>query len=176
MSRKVSVAVMAMLATLAAGSRAPAQDARPVAAAGEPRIVVDVSMKKEVIVRDAQGREQVLLQDAASTKPGDTLVYRIDYANKGAAPAVNARVVDPVPSGTQLIPASLEAPGADVKVSVDGGRTFESAPIRRAVTRPDGTTEMREVDPASYTHVRWTARDPLAPGDARTASFKVTVR
>jgi uncharacterized repeat protein (TIGR01451 family) len=176
MSRRVSVALMAMLAALATGSRTPAQDARPAGAADEPRIVVKISMKKEVVVRDAQGREQVVLQDAASTKPGDTLVYRIDYTNQGAGPAHAARVVDPVPSGTQLIPGSLEAPGADVKVSVDGGRTFESAPIRRPVARPDGTTEMRDVDPATYTHVRWTAGEPMAPGDARTALFKVTVR
>jgi uncharacterized repeat protein (TIGR01451 family) len=175
---------MALLAAVLTAAPAPAQEARPRAAVdqtgvdqkAEPRIVVGVTMQKEVVVIDEQGREQVVLQDAATTRPGDTLVYRIHCANKGAAPALNARVVDPVPAGTQLIPGSLEAPGLEVQASVDGGRTFESYPVRRPVTRPDGSREMEEVDPGAYTHVRWTAREPLAPGDGRTALFKVKVR
>lgn len=175
---------MALLAAVLTGAPSPAQEARPrtvvdptdVDQEAEPRIVVGVSMKKEVVVVDEQGREQVVLQDAAITRPGDTLVYRIHCANKGAAPALNARIVDPVPAGTQLIPGSLEAPGLDVQASVDGGRTFENYPVQRPVTRPDGSREMQEVDPGAYTHVRWTAREPMAPGDTRTALFKVKVR
>ena len=183
MARRFSMVALGMLAVWLSGPPSPAQEGRPRPVVdqarnqeAEPRIVVGVSMLKEVVVRDAQGRESLALQEAATTKPGDTLVYRINYTNAGSAPALNARVVDPVPAGTQLIPGSLEAPGADVKVSVDGGRTFEACPVLRPVTRPDGTREMREVDPGSYTHVRWTAREPLAPGDARTALFKVKVR
>jgi uncharacterized repeat protein (TIGR01451 family) len=162
---------MAALAAVLAGAPAPAQEA-----GASPRIVVGISMQKEVVVVDAQGHAQVVLQDAATTQPGDTLVYRIRYANEGAAPAHNARIVDPVPAGTLLVPGSLEAPGSDVAVSVDGGRTFQSYPVLREITRPDGSKVMQEVEPGSYTHLRWTAVEPLAPGDARTALFKVKVR
>ncbi|HKY32055.1 MAG TPA: hypothetical protein VJV23_05915 [Candidatus Polarisedimenticolia bacterium] len=162
------VAVAAVVA-VPAGDTAVAQDARP-------RIVVDVSLKKEVVVRDPQGREHVTLEEVTSSGPGDTLVYRIHYVNRGEAPAVNPRVVDPVPPGTELVPGSWDTEGADFSVSVDGGRTFHPYPVRRTVTQPDGASSIQEVALSSYTHVRWTCREPLAPGDARSAVFKVKVR
>jgi len=169
MGRRVSILTISLLATMAVGSVATARDAKP-------RIVVDVTMLKEVVVADGQGRRDVSLQDASSTSPGDTLVLRIDYSNQGEAPAHNARVVDPIPEGTQLVPGSWTAPGAEMSVSVDGGQTWQSFPVRRPVTQADGTTVMKEVEPSAYTHVRWTAREPLAPGDVRSATFKVKVR
>jgi len=155
-----------------------AMAASPVSSAqtAGPRVVVDVTMKKEIVVRDAQGKETVSLQDAASASPGDTLVFHIDYSNQGGEAAHDARVVDPVPSGTQLIPESWTAPNADLKVSVDGGRTFESYPVRRPLKQADGSVALTEVAASAYTHLRWTPLEPLAPGDVRSASFKVMVR
>ena len=141
-----------------------------------PRVVVDVTMKKEIVVRDAQGKEAIVLQDTSSASPGDTLVLHIDYSNRGSEPAHNARVVDPVPSGTQLIPESWTAPNADLNVSVDGGRTFEAYPVRRPVKQADGSVVLTAVEASAYTHLRWTPLEPLAPGDVRSASFKVKVR
>ncbi|MGH9869423.1 MAG: hypothetical protein ACREAA_14820 [Candidatus Polarisedimenticolia bacterium] len=169
MGRKVSILTMSLLSALAAGSVAAAQDARP-------RIVVDVTMLKEVVVRDGQGRQEVALEDASSTSPGDTLVLKIDYSNQGQVAAHNARVVDPIPAGTQLVPGSWTAAGAEMTVSIDGGKTYEVYPARRPVSQPDGKTVMKEVEASAYTHVRWTALEPLAPGDARSATFKVKVR
>jgi uncharacterized repeat protein (TIGR01451 family) len=169
MNRRVSILTMSLLSALAAVSVAPAQEAKPL-------VVVDVTMKKEVMVRDAAGREEAALQEAASANPGDTLVLRIDYSNQGKAPAHNAQVVDPIPAGTQLVPGSWTAPGAEMTVSVDGGRTWEVFPVRRPAPQPDGRTVLKDVDPSAYTHIRWTAREPLAPGDVRSATFKVKVR
>src|SRR5262245_6837417 len=143
---------------------------------GKPEVVVDISAAKEVVTRDASGKEQVELRDATNMGPGDVLVYRIDYSNKGSAPAHDARVADPIPTGTRLMPNSWQADGADFSVSVDGGKTWEGYPVKRAVTLADGTQIVKEVDLTSYTHVRWTTKDPLPPGATRSALFKVTVR
>jgi uncharacterized repeat protein (TIGR01451 family) len=141
-----------------------------------PQVVVQVTPMKEVISRDAQGNERVEFQPVSATGPGDTLVYRIAYTNKGDAPAHNARIVDPIPAGTELIPRSWTASGTDLTVSVDGGVSFVPFPVLQTVTRPDGTTGKQEVAPSQYTHLRWTSNQPLAPGETREALFKVIVR
>lgn len=160
--------VLALAGSLGAG---PA-----VSQTGKPEVVVDVSAMKEVVTRDASGKERVELKEAANMGPGDVLVYRIAYSNKGTAPAHDAKVVDPIPAGTRLMPNSWQAEGAVFSVSVDGGRTWEGFPVKRPVAQPDGTKVQKEVDLSSYTHVRWTTQDPLPPGATRSALFKVTVR
>jgi len=175
MSRRGAITVAGLCLLIAGaigGSPATAQEAGK---AG-PEIVVNVSVAREVLTKDADGREKVELREVDSTGPGDTLVYTITYTNKGSEPARNTRIVDPVPSGTRLVPGSWEAPGTEVSVSVDGGKTFHPYPVRRAVTTNDGRTVEKDVDPALYTHLRWTATEPLPPSETRSATFKVQVR
>ncbi|HEY3174335.1 MAG TPA: hypothetical protein VGK94_01100 [Candidatus Polarisedimenticolia bacterium] len=148
----------------------------PLSESGAPQVVVDVTAMKEVVARDEAGRERVELREASATGPGDTLVYRISYTNKGTSPAHDAKVTDPIPAGTVLLPGSWEAPGADFAVSVDGGRSWDSYPVRHTVKHADGSTSLEEVDATAYTHVRWTSRESLAPGTTRSAVFKVKVR
>ena len=166
-SRLLAAAVLVSAALMPAGATA---------AAGKPEVVVGITVMKEVVSRDAQGREKVELAPAATTGKGDTLVYEISYTNKGDAPANNARVVDPVPSGTRLVAGSWSAESADMTVSVDGGKNFTTHPVSQQVTLPDGTKATEQVDPSRYTHLAWTSREPLAPGATRTARFKVVVR
>ncbi len=141
-----------------------------------PEIVVKVAVAREVVVKAADGSEKVELREVTSAGPGDTLVYSITYTNKGTEAARNTRIVDPVPSGTRVIPGAWTAPGAELSVSVDGGRTFQPYPVRHSVTTDDGRIVVKEVEPERYTHLRWTALEPLPPSETRTATFKVEVR
>ena len=172
MVRKSGLVAVFLLAATAVMLAAP-----PVLARGAgPQVVVQVTPLKEVITRDAQGKERVEYQPVSATGPGDTLVYRIAYTNKGDAPALNARIVDPIPAGTELIPRSWKASGTDMTVSVDGGASFVPFPVLQTVKHPDGTTGEQEVAASQYTHLRWTSNQPLAPGETREAFFKVVVR
>ncbi len=162
-------AAAALLATALVG-------AGSLAAAGKPEVVVGISVMKEIVSSDAEGRRKAELAPADITQRGDTLVYEIAFTNKGDAPALNARVVDPIPEGTALIAESWGADSADMTVSLDGGKTFTTHPVQQKVTLPDGTTSVEQVDPSRYTHLAWTSREPLAPGATRTARFKVQVR
>jgi len=143
---------------------------------GHPNVVVDVLAMKEVIQHDNAGRQTVQLKETESTGPGDTLVYRILYRNEGTAPAHDTQLVDPIPAGTLLIPGSWDTKGGEFSVSTDGGKTFESYPARRAAKQADGTTRLQEVELSAYTHVRWTAKEPLPPGAERMTTFKVKVQ
>jgi len=148
----------------------------PAAREGRPDVKVDVTASKEIVARDASGKQTVHLVQADPSGPGDTLVYQIVYRNQGTAPAHDAQVIDPIPAGTLLVPGSWSAGNAEFAVSVDGGKTFQSYPVRRPVKAADGTTAMKDVELSAYTHVRWTSTEPLAPGATRSAAFKVTVR
>jgi uncharacterized repeat protein (TIGR01451 family) len=143
---------------------------------GRPNVVVDVLAMKEVVQRDNTGRQTIQLREPEPTGPGDTLVYRIHYRNEGTAPAHDTQLIDPIPAGTLLVPGSWDAKGGDFSVSTDGGKTFERYPVRRAVKQTDGTTKLQDVELSAYTHVRWTAREPLPPGAERMTAFKVKVQ
>jgi len=143
---------------------------------GQPHISVDVTVFHETTIRDAGGREERRLEPVRDTHPGDTLLYRIKCTNRGDAVAPTAQIVDPIPSGTRLVPASWSLPDAEFAVSVDGGKSFSAFPIRLPVRLASGEIIQKEVDHSAYTHVRWSATRPLPPGESREAAYKVVVR
>jgi len=173
---QIGAKVVAGLGLLLAGALYGTPATAREAAKQGPEVVVNISVAREVIVTAPDGSEKVELREVSSAGPGDTLVYNITYTNKGTEPARNTRIVDPVPSGTRIVPGSWTAPGAELAVSIDGGKTFHPYPVRQTVTTDDGRTEQKEVEPESYTHLRWTALEPLPPSETRTATFKVEVR
>ena len=104
MARRRGLPAACLLMVLA-GSLA---ERAPLSREAAPQVAVKVTPLKEVVVRDAQGKERIELLPASATRPGDTLVYRISYTNTGTAPAHNARVVDPIPAGTEVVDTSLQ--------------------------------------------------------------------
>jgi uncharacterized repeat protein (TIGR01451 family) len=151
--------------------------AAPAAADTEqPRVVLKVDVKEEISRTDASGNILVVHQPVERADPGDVLLYTLTYTNLGGRAAVNANVDDPIPSGTVLLPGSASGERARITFSIDGGKTYTTYPAIQAVTGDDGRTVQKEAPAESYTHVRWSATDALAPGESRTASFKVVVR
>lgn len=163
-------------AAVAAATVAGGAGDTAIAQGGKPNVVVDVAVMKEVVVRDDQGTERVVLREVGSARPGDTLVYTITYTNQGDQPAINPRVQDEIPEGTQLVPDSWSIGGKALAVSIDGGGTFTEYPVRRQVRLADGSLREQEVGPESYTHLQWSSNEPLPPGESREVSFKVIVR
>jgi len=150
--------------------------APPLSAVEQPQVVLSVDVKEEITAPDAQGNLKTIRRDVERARPGDVLVYTLTYTNFGQNPAATAHVDDPIPVGTALLPGSVQGEKASITFSVDGGKTYTTWPAMRTVAGPDGKPVTVEAPPDSYTHIRWTARDPLAPGEARIATFKVIVR
>lgn len=151
-------------------------NAAAVHAGAKPQVVLTVDVKEEISRADAQGKIQVIHQAVQKTEPGDVLLYTLTYTNVGDSPAVDAKVDDPIPAGTVLLPGSAKGERARITASIDGARSFAPYPAKQVVTGLDGGKVEAEVPADSYTHVRWIATEPLAPGESRTASFKVVVR
>jgi uncharacterized repeat protein (TIGR01451 family) len=147
----------------------------PAAADEGPALRVGMQVEREVSRPTPSGDVEVTTEAVESVKRGDVLVYTLQIANPSQAPALEARVDDPIPAGTVLIPESASGPGTRVSFSVDGGKTFAPYPVTRTVVGDDGIPRERQVAPEEYTHVRWTLTEPLDPGQVRSALFKVRV-
>ncbi|MFB6344905.1 MAG: DUF2341 domain-containing protein [bacterium] len=100
----------------------------------------------------------------SSHRPGDTVIYQIEYVNDGFGPADNTEVVDAVPDSTTLADsASVDTgPSATIEYSTDGGATWQSSSYPRT----------------DVTHIRWsvtTRQQPKAKGGT-TGVFKAKVK
>ena len=167
MVRKLLPAILGVLVALVAA---------PALAQEQPQLRVDLRVEKELVETSASGEAIVRRLAVDSASVGDVLVYTLNILNEGNSSAHAARVVDPIPDGTVLIPDSVQGPGAEITYSIDGGESFSPYPITHRVTGSDGRKQDVPVPAEQYTHVRWTLTEPLAPGQVHTANFKVRVQ
>jgi uncharacterized repeat protein (TIGR01451 family) len=130
---------------------------------------------KEVEVDEA-GRKVRKLVAPGKMVPGDEVVYTIAYVNKGTRPAERVVVVNPIPQHTKFRAGSVEGAHAEIAYSVDGGRTY-AAPDRLTVAARDakGATAPRPALATDITHIRWTLKEPLAPGADGYVRFRAVI-
>ena len=159
----------AALVALAAGGVA-------LATAGTPKIEVSVLVEREIVKTAADGTQVVERKPVTAAHPGDVLVYTLTASNAGDGPALEARIEDPLPSGTELIVDSLEHGQAVATASLDGGTTWQEYPATVERTGVDGRVERVPAAPSAYTHLRWTLAGPLGPGESKDVRFKVRIR
>jgi uncharacterized repeat protein (TIGR01451 family) len=114
------------------------------------------------------GKESLASADKVS--PGDILLYKVRYSNKGATAANNLVVTLPIPKGLEY-QASADLPKAAL-ASLDGER-FEAIPIKRPVKIADGQEALKEVPLSQYRALRWTV-DQLQGG--KSVSFFARAR
>ena len=144
--------------------------------ASVPEVAVEIAVAREVVERDASGAERVKLEPVGAVRPGDVLVYTLRAENRGAAPALSARIEDPIPAGTLVILESVPTVGVAAEASLDGGSSWQAFPATVRVVGADGVARDVPAPASSYTHLRWSLAEPLAAGAARDLRFKVRVR
>jgi len=139
-------------------------------AAPEPGgVELKMEQFEEIVVVDKNGKQQTKLLPLVRATPGKEIVYFVNYANKGAKPAENVVVTNPVPAGLVYQPGSAQGAGARAEVSVDAGKTFGSLD---KLTVPGADGKPRPAVAEDVTTVRWVVTTPVKPG----ASGKVTYR
>jgi uncharacterized repeat protein (TIGR01451 family) len=135
-------------------------------------IPLEVSVKNETAAKEA---EAGVPRTHIHALPGDTLRYRLSFTNTRAAALRNVRFDNPVPGGLRYVAGSAGASAASrVEFSIDGGQTFNERPLVEIVD-DSGARRMISADPASYTHVRWTAPGPVDAGASVVAEFRAAV-
>ncbi|WP_019587388.1 DUF11 domain-containing protein [Deinococcus apachensis] len=112
-------------------------------------------------------------------RPSDVLAQTITARNVSARPLTNVAVRLPVPAGMVYIAADGPAPeGVRTEYSIDGGKTFAPAPLKRRVTVTENgraVTKEVEVKPNEYQAVRWTIA-ALPAGTEKTLGFRAQVK
>ncbi len=144
--------------------------------AAAPRVEVDVSVQKEVVVQAPDGTRSVERRPVDVARPGDILVYTLRARNAGDGPALGTTLDDPLPEGTVLVPESVESDGPAIHASLDGGKSWGPYPVFLERTGAGGRLERTPAPPDSYTHLRWVLSEPLGPGEDTNVSFKVRIR
>ena len=135
-----------------------------------PEVKVSISGSLQ---RDGQNLPLAKLE---TVKSGEILNWNINSANSGNASAQNYRVVGQIPPGTELVKGSPTSDSnAEVKYSIDGGKTFTTVP-QVDETQPDGSVKKVPAPVASYTQVQFGWAKELAADTQANAAYRVRVK
>jgi uncharacterized repeat protein (TIGR01451 family) len=144
------------------------------AAAQPPTDPLEIKSIAEVESRTVQaGREIVKLIPADRVAPGDRVIYTLAVRNTGATAIAAPSLTYAIPEHMRYIADSAVGPGAEVRYSVDRGRSFET-PDSLNVHGPDG--RLRPAVAADYTDIRWQLKNILKPNSVAFVRFRALVK
>ena len=166
--RKLSkLSTLALTVGLVLGSLAVAKaktDAAP----------LESTMEAFVVSTDKEGKE--VATPAKEVAPGQTVEYRLIYKNVSKKALKDIAVTGPIPSTTDYLANTANTKAeTSFQVSIDGGKTFESEPVKRTVLDEKGKKVEKVIPPSEYTHVRWTMKKALEAGEAQTFAYRSLV-
>ena len=144
-----------------------------VTAKSKPSLVSD--MQAYMVKTNAQGQEY--RQPAKMTEPGSVLEYNLSYTNQMDKSLSGLIVSGPIPANTMYIGSSAKAGvDADLVVSIDGGASFESEPVRRQKRMADGKMATVIIPAEKYTNIRWKVKQPIPGFGKQLYSYRVKVK
>jgi uncharacterized repeat protein (TIGR01451 family) len=171
LSNKYSMAGLFLVALLAvSGAAAFAQKFTSTANTARPEIKIDLAGAVE------RGEKSIPVAESGRVNSGEVIDWTITSINNGNAAATSHEAVAQIPAGTSFVSGSAKSEAsAAVSYSVDNGKTFSDKPMM-AVKQADGSMKNVPAPVASYTQVRYKWDSPLAAENARTATYKVSVK
>lgn len=181
----IGLGVAAVILTMPFASKLPVvaelfrSDVAIAKAMQHPKVQLNLVGEKQVISKDAQGKETISWQSANQlvVQSGNVLRYRLVGKNEGDRPIKNLTLKQPIPKGTVFILKSAQAnnQSAQITYSIDGGRSFVAAPTVQ-ITLANGKVETRPAPPEAYTHIRWNLPGMLAAKAPISVEYQVKVR
>lgn len=141
-------------------------------AAAQQDLSSSVQLRLEMfVVSEVDGREQYT--PSITARAGETVEYRILAVNHAAETLQAGTVIItvPIPSDTTFQQDSATPVSDDVLVEYRAADTEYM--VQPVFVVEDGNRRIASA--AEYTGVRWTLLTPMAPGEEREFSFRVTV-
>lgn len=160
--RNTLIPALALGLGLATGSLAHAQGT----------IELKNTAELETQVKTADGKVEKKRGPAEKALPGTVVIYTTTFKNVGPKPTGGIVIKNPVPANTTLVAASAWGENTDLTYSADGGKTWFAVDKVKTTgadgkERPAGITE--------FTHVRWSLRGELPPGQQGEVGFRVVI-
>ena len=128
---------------------------------------------QEVEIADKTGKKVKQMQALTRALPGQEVIYVTTYRNKGAKPAENVVITNPLSPNLVYQPGSAQGAGMRAEVSVNGGKVF-GALEKLTVPTPDGKS--RPATAADVTTVRWSLIGPLKTGGEGKVTYRALVK
>ena len=92
----------------------------------------------------------------------------MSFSNVSDEPAENVVITNPIPEQLTYVEGSAFGPGANVRFSVDGGKSFAAAD--ELVVSDGGNQRTAAAD--DFTHIRWVMTNVIEPGTQGMAQFR----
>jgi uncharacterized repeat protein (TIGR01451 family) len=124
---------------------------------------------QEIEIKGPDGKIERKTIPATRVVPGTEVMYVITYKNEGDQPADDVIVTNPVPKDLEYVSAASITGESAAEVSVDGGKTYDTL-SRLTVTDADG--KRRAAKSSDVTHVRWSLKSAVKPGEEGKVSFR----
>lgn len=165
--KTTTVSNLALAALVLAATSAVAADG-----ARKGCIELKTVAETEVEALDEQGQRTTRLVPAGKVVPGTEVVWTVTASNVCDKPADKVFIDNPIPAQMSYVPDSAVGAGADILFSTDG-RQFAGAEALR-VSAADGS--QRAARSSDYTHIRWSLRNPIGPGQVAVARYRAALK
>lgn len=168
----IALSSLAMAAVL---SPVPVSAANPATlmAANSVQLTSEAFIERTEVAADGTEKTVTKRPQDVIVIPGDRVLFKLAYSNRGSEAATDFRAVNPMPAPVRFVSAAED--WADV--SVDGGKSWGKLEILTvAATNADGSVTSRAATPEDVTHVRWVFAAPIAPGAAGTLSYRGVIK
>jgi len=128
-------------------------------------------IEKEETAKD--GSKKKILAPATKVVPGEEVIFVITYKNKGAEPATDVVITNPIPKN--MVYRSAESDRADLvsQVSVDGGKKWADL---AALKVSDKVRKQRPALPNDVTHVRWVTKLAMKPNEEGKVRLRAVLK
>jgi uncharacterized repeat protein (TIGR01451 family) len=136
-------------------------------------LVLTNEVFQEIEIKGPNGKIERKTVPANKVVPGTEVFYVITYKNDGDKPAEKVIVTNPVPKELEYVTAASIAGESAAEVSVDGGKNY-GALSRLTVAGADG--KPRPATTSDVTHVRWSLKSIVEPGDEGKVSFRAKLK
>lgn len=125
------------------------------------------------VIEVKDGKE--VRKPAKEVYPEDQIEYELTYTNKSDNQLNGLVITGPIPVNTVYLGNTNKTlVDSEFVVSVDGGKTFESEPVKREIIK-DGKKIEVIVPPEKYTAVRWLPKEPIDPMEKQIFTYRIEV-
>lgn len=140
--------------------------------AGSP--ITITSLVNELVQQvDANGQSRLVAVNPDRIVPGDRVMYTTNVTNNGGKASDNIVITNPIPQHVRYLGGTAQGNNFTIVYSVDGGNQW-GQPEQLRVRQADG--QVRQAQPAEYTHIRWQYRAALQPAEAQQISFQAQLK